>query len=227
MRAAAGTVATQFICWAIMKHKTTQTLYSYWNEVRGDRMAPRRFEIEPSLIGGILPNTFILERSSKDTYRFRLAGTAICEAFGQEFRDTNFLDGWDEDDRLSLERLLSVVTTQGGVGVLDIEARPVTRDSTPFETILLPLIHTRDSVDRILGAMSPLHPPAWLGHEVLTKRTLERSEIIWPNGRPQSIIEALHRQAPFLPHVRKARIVRSERRQFRVYDGGLTKSWDD
>lgn len=210
-----------------MKHKTSQTLYAYWNEVRGDRMAPRRFEIEPSQIGGLLPHTFILERSSSDAYRFRLAGTALCEAFGQEFRDTNFLDGWDEDDRLSLERLLNVVTTQGGVGVVNIEARPALRDATAFEIILLPLVHTRDSVDRILGAISPLAPPAWLGHEILTKRTLERSEIIWPNGRPQSVLEALHRQTPFLPHVRKARIVRSERRQFRVYDGGLSKSLDD
>ena len=210
-----------------MKHKTTQTLYNYWNEVRGERMAPRRFEIEPSQIGGILPNTFILERCSSAIYRFRLAGTAICEEFGQEFRDTNFLDGWDDEDSVSLERLLSVVTTQGGVGVLNVEARSDTREFTPFEVVLLPLIHTRDSVDRILGAMTPLSPPAWLGHETMTKRMLERSEIIWPNGRPQSISDALQRQAPFLPHIRKARIVRSERRQFRVYDGGLTKSLDD
>lgn len=218
-----------------MKHKTTQTLYSYWNEVRKDRMAPRRFEIEPSQIGPILPNTFILERTDSHTYRFRLAGTAICDAFGQEFRDTNFLDGWDDDDTITLERLLGVVTSQGGVGVLDIEAAPSAskearepdRGSAAFEVLLLPLVHTRDTVDRVVGAITPIRAPSWLGHEVLTQRRLLRSELVWPNGRPQSVIDALHRQAPFLPHVRKARIVRSDRRQFRVYDGGLSKSADD
>ena len=193
-----------------------------------------RFEIEPSQIGGILPNTFILERSDSMTYRFRLAGTAICEAFGQEFRDTNFLDGWDDEDAITLERLLAVITSQGGVGVLDVEAstrtqatRAPQRAPVAFEVVLLPLVHTRDTVDRILGSMTPLAPPDWVGHEILTDRRLLRSEIVWPNGRPQSVIEALHRQAPFLPHVRKARIVRSERRQFRVYDGGLHKTVDD
>lgn len=207
-----------------MKHKASQTLYAYWNDVRGERMAPRRFEIEPSQIGGILPQTFILERSDSETFRFRLAGTAICEAFGREFRDTNFLDGWAEDDRVTLERLLAVVTQQGGVGMVDIAASAPGRPDVNFEVIVLPLVHTRDSVDRVLGAMSPMTLPDWLGHEVLTQRKLLRTDIIWPNGRPQSILDALHRQAPFLPHVRNARIVRSERRQFRVYDGGLGKT---
>ena len=50
--------------------------------------------------------------------------------------------------------------------------------------------------------------------------------IVWPDGEPDGrpLGDMLHRQVPFLPHVRKARIVRSERRQFRVYDGGLTKA---
>ena len=207
-----------------MKQKNSQTLYTYWNEVRRDRLAPRRFEIEPSQIGAILPNTFILERSDSATFRFRLAGTAICEAFGQEFRDTNFLEGWADDDRVSLERQLAVVTQQGGVAVIDIEAFARTGQSAIFETILLPLVHTRDTVDRVLGAMTPQTVPDWMGHEVLSARKVLRSEIIWPNGRPQSVLDASHRQAPFLPHVRKARIVRSERRQFRVYDGGLGKT---
>ena len=207
-----------------MKQKNSQTLYTYWNEVRRDRLAPRRFEIEPSQIGAILPNAFILERSDSATFRFRLAGTAICEAFGQEFRDTNFLEGWADDDRVSLERHLAVVTQQGGVGVIDIEASARTGQSAIFETILLPLVHTRDTVDRVLGAMTPQTIPDWMGHEVLSTRKVLRSEIIWPNGRPQSVLDALHHQAPFLPHVRKARIVRSERRQFRVYDGGLGKT---
>jgi hypothetical protein len=213
--------------WANMKQKSTQSLYAYWNEVRAGRLAPRRFEIEPSQISEILPDTFILERADSETFRFRLAGTAICEHFGQEFRDTNFLDGWTEPDRITLQRLLAVVTIQGAVGLIDLEAATPSGDSVVFETILLPLVHTRDSVDRILGAMAPISQPGWLGHEVLSTRSLLRSQMVWPNGKPQSVIDALHRQAPFLPHIRKARIVRSQRRQFRVYDGGLMKSIEE
>lgn len=209
-----------------MKQKITQTLYTYWNEVRQDRMAPRRFEIEPSQIASILPNTFILERIDSETFRYRLAGTAICDSFRQEFRDSNFLDGWAEDDRVAIERMLAAVTQQGGVGLIDIEAAAAQNRTVAFEAVMLPLVHTRDSVDRVLGALSPVNPPDWLGSEPLIAKCIRNIEIVWPNGRPQSVIDAQHRQVPFLPHVRKARIVRSDRRQFRVYDGGLSKRDD-
>ena len=209
-----------------MKQKITRTLYTYWNEVRQDRMAPRRFEIEPSQIASILPNTFILERIDSETFRYRLAGTAICDSFRQEFRDSNFLDGWAEDDRVAIERMLAAVTQQGGVGLIDIEAAAAQNRTVAFEAVMLPLVHTRDSVDRVLGALSPVNPPDWLGSEPLISKRIRNIEIVWPNGRPQSVIDAQHRQVPFLPHVRKARIVRSDRRQFRVYDGGLSKRDD-
>lgn len=210
-----------------MKQKINQTLLAYWNEVRQSRPAPKRFEIEPSHIAAILPHTFILERLDSENYRYRLAGTAVCDAFRQEFRDTNFLGGWQEEDRITLERLLSVVTTQAGVGRLDIEAATGDGRCAGFEITLLPLVHTSCSIDRVLGAFAPVDPPEWLGHDQLGTRDLRTSEVIWPDGRPQSFTDVLHRQVPFLPHIRKARIVRSERRQFRVYEGGLSKSLDE
>ena len=65
-----------------MREAISQTLYGYWNDIRAGRLAPKRFEIEPSQIAGMLPDTFILERIDNETSRFRLAGTRICEAFG-------------------------------------------------------------------------------------------------------------------------------------------------
>ena len=56
-----------------MKHTTTQNLYAYWNAMRGARLAPRRFEIEPAQIADILPDTFILERVDFETYPFSVS----------------------------------------------------------------------------------------------------------------------------------------------------------
>ncbi len=92
---------------------------------------------------------------------------------------------------------------------------------------MLPLTHTRDVVDRFLGSIAPIDRPAWLGTVPLTHRKLVRHEIIWPDGRPQGVVDSAHRQAPFLPAMREARIVRSKRRQFRVYEGGLSRSRED
>ena len=30
-----------------LKHKTSETLFAYWDKVRGNRATPRRFEIDP------------------------------------------------------------------------------------------------------------------------------------------------------------------------------------
>ena len=217
----------EFSVRAKMKQKISQTLFAYWNEVRQDRAAPRRFEIEPSQIAGILPHTFILERVDSETFRYRLAGTGLCEAFRQELRDTNFLAGFTGDDRADVERLLSSVTLQCGAGVLEFEAKGSEAHSLIFEVILLPLVHTRDCVDRVLGAIAPVTVPEWLGTETLSDWRLMSNDVIWPTGRPQPPSGSPHRQLPFQPHIRKARIVRSERRQFRVYDGGLSKATDE
>lgn len=206
-----------------MKSKTTQILYTYWNEVRGNRLAPRRFEIEPSRIAPILSETFILERLDDATYRYRVAGTRICDDFGFEFRGTNFLDGWLSDDHITLTRQLQSITRQGGVGLITFEAKTPSEERVAFECILLPLIHTRDGVDRLLGSLTRIDTPAASPDERLAMRRLKSVELIWPEGRPHAMASGSHRQSPLLPHVRNARIVRIDRRQFRVYDGGLGK----
>jgi hypothetical protein len=237
-----------------MMQRTSQILFAYWNEVRAGRIAPRRFEIEPSRIGSILSETFILERMStlehtgpaavtpasstqprpelRPVYRYRLAGTKLCEQFGDDFRGRDFLDDWDLDDRATLEQTLSGMSERGGVSVITFEASTSAgpgraasaRKRLTFEAVMLPLVHTSDSLDRFLGCMCPTDEPAWLGSERLVEKSLLRCELIWPDGRPFPVVEKNRQQTPFLAEIRNARLVRSERRQFRVYDGGLAKS---
>ena len=209
-----------------MKEATSQQLYTYWNDVRGDRLAPRRFEIEPSRIAAILPDTFILERIDANTARFRLAGTRICEAFVAEFRGINIFDLLGALDRASLKHAVATICKEGGVGLFVLEGATESGKILVFEMLIVPLIHTNETVDRLLGSLTPVNPPAWLGHEPVTIRRLVSHEIIWPEGRPQAVTNAMRRQEPFMPHVRNARIVRVDRRQFRVYEGGLSQGDD-
>jgi hypothetical protein len=204
-----------------LKHNTSQALFSYWDKVRGSRTTPRRFEIEPGKIAAILPSTFILERVDAEVYRFRLAGTLVCDAFGVELRGTNFLDGWSAMDRLSLIRHLAALTKQGAVETIHMEAAPMARASTPFEVLLLPLRHTDQIIDRVLGAFSPLDPPHWLGELPLTAKRIIAHELVWPAGAPKFEGDRARGDVPVMLPARHARIVRSERRQFRVFEGGL------
>ena len=202
-----------------MKHRTLHTLYAYWNELRAGRLAPQRLEIEPSRIAGVLSETFMLERIDSGTYRFRLAGTRLCELFGSELRGLNFLDNWSEQDRPLLVRDLATVCEQGAVAVLELEGSSDSRHRVGIEAILLPLTHGGGKIGRLIGAMGVASSPHWLDSEPLRHRHLLRHELIWPDGRPHSVIERLGRQSPFLAaraHVRAAK----SRPRLRVLEGG-------
>ncbi len=205
-----------------LQHKTSQTLFSYWDAVRGNRPTPRRFEIDPAKIAGILPSTFILERVDAEAYRFRPAGTRVCEIFGVELRGSNFLDGWSPPDRLALVRHLAALAKQGAAEKIHMEAAPHARPSTPFEVLLLPLRHTGDEIDRVLGTFCPLATPHWLGELPLASKRVISHELTWPAGNPTAGADDENADSvPVIIPSRHARIVRSDRRQFRVFEGGL------
>ena len=56
----------------------------------------------------------------------------------------------------------------------------------------------------------------------ITAQRLKHFSLIWPDGRPHALIAKSDRQAPFLREPRYVRVVRSDRRSFRVYEGGRT-----
>jgi hypothetical protein len=210
-----------------MKQKSLQTLYSYWNQVRAGRIAPQRLDIEPSSIAPILSEVFMLERIDGGTYQFRLAGTRLCELFGSELRGRNFLDDWSHDDRATLERTLATISEQGAGATLLIEGSSDVRHRVELEALLLPLLHGGAKINRIIGVMSTTSAPNWLSHEPLRSRVLKRHQLIWPDGRPSAVVERSGGRAPFQPARAAMRVVDSDRRRFRVIDGGRSGNKSD
>jgi hypothetical protein len=212
-----------------MKHKNSQLLYAYWNTARGDRIAPRRFDIEPGRLGAVLPETFILESRPSGVLAYRLAGTRLCEGLGLDLRGRDFLEGLSLTDKNKLKPYLASVIGQGAVLLQTLEIENSAGSKGTVEVLLLPLTHTRDSIDRFLGCIVWLTEPIDLKEHKIVARRLLTCALVWPNGEvePPVLTTPKHsdpaRQTPFLPHIRNARIVRQDRRQFRVYDGGLTK----
>lgn len=202
-----------------MRQQTNQILFDYWNGVRGDRLTPRRFDIEPARIAAILPETFILERHDASTYRFRLAGTRICDRFSVELRNRNFLDLVDIDDHVLLKERLRIISERGAVGLFEFETRDADRNSGRMEVLILPLMDTRDVVTRFVGSMSHFDAPAWPQSAIIIKALL-RHELIWPDGKPNAPFNPAHSPPAFRPVVLPTRIVASNSRKFRVYDGG-------
>ncbi|HEX6977745.1 MAG TPA: PAS domain-containing protein [Alphaproteobacteria bacterium] len=61
------------------------TVFAYWNDKRGARAMPARADIEPAELKSVLPYlmlTDVVDGGAR--FRYRLCGTAVAEAFGQE-----------------------------------------------------------------------------------------------------------------------------------------------
>lgn len=207
-----------------MKNSTSKILFTYWNEVRGNRVAPRRFEIEPARLAPVLPDAFILERLGDLNIRYRLAGTRLIEQFGFEFRGESFFNGYEAEDRTILERMIRSMTQEGGGALFELVSTSQSGREVEHECLVLPLVHMRDTVDRFVGVLSPNTVPDWLGDEPLVAWRIAGHQMIRPDGGSAGVV-------PFPmsldSNVRAARIVRSDRRQFRVYEGGLAGSVAD
>jgi hypothetical protein len=139
-----------------------------------------------------------------------------------ELRSLNFLERWSAGDRAMIEEHLAAIAESGRAGVFTGEVVSRKGSAATFEMLILPLVHTGSAIDRFLCAVSVFEQRSFLDDEPLHKLRLLAAEAIWPGKRGGTADDVAADQSPLLPHVRAGRIVRHERRQFRVYDGGLS-----
>lgn len=217
-----------------MRLETTQGLYRYWNTVRGTRLAPRRYEIEPAQIAPFLGETLIIERLDNGDCQIRVAGTSVCDTLGFNLKGRSFFELWSADDQLVLRDNISTITEYGGVGFYTLSG--ILNGAEPpahFELLLLPLTHLESRIDRMLACLVLERSPGWLQTAPPAALQLRSNELIWPEGRPQGharMRDGLREPALFQGQdaagvgkrksIRRARLVRDERRSFLVYDGG-------
>ena len=62
--------------------RDTRKLLAYWSGLQDGRTVPKRADIDPRRIEGLLSDTFILERIAPGLARFRVAGANLAELMG-------------------------------------------------------------------------------------------------------------------------------------------------
>jgi hypothetical protein len=167
-----------------MQQLTSRQLYAYWDRLRNGRPAPARCEIEPANIPALLSETFIAESVSDSVYRFRLAGTRICQQFGRELSGTDLLGLWPDGDREALAHLLRAVCMDSLVGYGNFRAYARADRKVNFEFLLLPLTPRSGNVNQVLGAITAIELPYWLGTEPLLRQELSGLKLHRPHAAP-------------------------------------------
>jgi hypothetical protein len=207
----------------VMQQTTSRLLYNYWNSVRQNQPAPQRFDIEPMKIAPLLPETFILECGGTLGFRFRLAGTRICEQFGREMRGVDFLDMWEPQDRGEVETLFKAIVLESAIGALRFDGHTQDDRSVAFEMLALPLYHLGNSVSRILGSITAVDEPYWLGASRLTRFSVRAFDLDWPAPGGS---EAATDPKLSIFSGRQSSLAGTAQRRLRVYEGGLAHAED-
>jgi hypothetical protein len=192
-----------------MKHASSRQVFDYWNERRGDRIAPERGDIEPGPIRRALGDTFILGQDERRAFRFRLAGTRTCALFCRELKGADFTQLWAKAEQETMRAHIAAVAEETAGFIAGATARNADGAAAELEMLLLPLVQRDRSQTRLLGVLAPLIPPYWLGVTPIEGLTCGTIRNLGP--------ESGHIAAPRLvPGTENGRI----RRGLIVYDGG-------
>ena len=173
-----------------MKNLSTRLVYDYWNELRGDRAAPERGEIEPGALRHALADTFVLENEPIGPV-FRLAGTRVCALFGGELRGRSFTALWPEvEAQGEIGRLVRTVMDESAGAVAGLSAETVDGAPIYLELLLLPLRYRGRTHARLLGAFSPASPPIWLGVDSIDTMRMISLRMLWPAAAERPAVPA-------------------------------------
>lgn len=137
-----------------MIHSQLRALHSYWNEIRAGRATPMRSDIDPRDMECDARNLFILEDLGQGNVRFRLAGTAIVDAFNMELRGMNARAIMSTASRESFTALVAEVLEDPGAGYARLSN--AADESEIWEINLLPLRSDFGKIDRVIGCLHPL-----------------------------------------------------------------------
>ena len=127
----------------------------YWDALRGERLVPRRSEIDPRGIERALDAAFIVERIAPGVARFRLAGSALVDLMGSEVRGMPLSVMFAHEARRELADTVEGVFAGPETATLDLMGeRGLARPTLAARMILLPLKSDLGDVTRALGCLA-------------------------------------------------------------------------
>ncbi len=167
-----------------MIHSEIRALYNYWERLRAGRPCPYRAEVDPRDMEGDARHLFVLEDLGQGNLRFRLAGTALIDAFGYELRGMSARSVMEGQARESFVALIAETLAEPGVGY----ARLFAPDGvTVWEVVLLPLRGNFGQIDRLIGCLHPVSGRTPEAGDVPLRFTIDAMSIRPVNAGPDTV----------------------------------------
>jgi hypothetical protein len=128
--------------------------YAVWDAARAGRIGPRRDEIVPTTLRGVLPFTFTMDvvDDGKD-FRFRFAGDRIYQFMGRRFAGSLLSEQTDSTFFDNMRTVFSAcVAARAPITSGVRQATYPGKDHLEFEAMVLPLSENGVDVAHLFGA---------------------------------------------------------------------------
>lgn len=140
---------------APMRHAMLTEMRAYWEGLRHGPGLPRRADIDPRGIEGVLESAFLLERIAPGIARFRLAGMHLVDLMGMEVRGMPLSAMVEPASRERLYGALEQVFVRPAAMTLALVAeRGIGRPALEGRMLILPLLGDTGEVDQALGCLA-------------------------------------------------------------------------
>jgi len=185
-----------------MLHPGSRALFTFWETTRGAASAPRRDALDLKKIGELVPNLFIIEPDRNTSgFRWRLAGTGVCNLYRRELTGTSSLLGWDSFETDVIKRFFGGVIHGLQPCLLRFRLFTDLGQLIGAEFIGLPIQANGGGI-HVFGGVFPFRDIQTLTHRSISAIELSGARSIWTEHLPGDRLAEEFKKAeqqPFLP----------------------------
>ncbi len=161
-------------------HPSSRALFRFWEQMRAERSSPRRDELDLSRIKPLVPNLLIVTYDPRTaSYRWRLAGTGICDVYRHEVTGQDVLAGWDSFEANVATRFFSGVIHKLQPCLIRMRMMTDMGQIIGAELIGTPLTAVDGRSIHIFGGLFPFREVLSLGYGSISSVELSGARSIW------------------------------------------------
>jgi hypothetical protein len=193
-------------------HPGSRLLFRHWETLRAERPCPTREEFDLAPLKTMMADMVVIDRDFlRNSFKYRLAGTAVCALFQKNLTSNNVMDGWGDFESDVMSRHLLTVINQQQPAVIRMRLSTDRGQAVAAELLALPVQMRGSHRIQIIGGLFPFRSAQSLGHAGITTRELVSARVIWTeHQQPLKVAEPESSVPP----------IRQALRQFTLIDGG-------
>ena len=166
-------------------HPSSRMLFRFWETMRAERAAPTRADLDLKQIRPLVPHLFIAEHATRQrSFRWRLAGTAICDLFRREITGGSVLAGWDAFEADVIRRFLTSTVDTRQPAMLRFRLHTDLDQEIGAEMAAFPLLASDGVTTHIFGGLFPFREIATLGYTEIARMEVAAARLVWTENLP-------------------------------------------